>query len=202
MEFLDALKIRRSQYNITNTSKLSDDEILEVVREGIKHTPSPMDSQTTRAVVLFNENHKKLWEITKEKLLEKIGPERFKKTEEKIDSQFLAGYGTILFFQQEDEIKKGAEETNENFYSWSDQSAGMTQGNIWVGLSEKGLGASLQHYNPLIDEDVKKEFSIPKEWRLMSQMPFGDIVSPPKKKEYRDIDDLVKVRKWNSIQVK
>ncbi|NFV72581.1 nitroreductase, partial [Clostridium botulinum] len=36
-----------------------------------------------------------------------------------------------------------------------------------------GFGASLQHYNELIEEDVKKEWNIPNNWKLIAQMPFG-----------------------------
>lgn len=195
MEFFDAIRSRRSQYGITNTSKLSDEEIIEIVREGVKHTPSPYNIQSTRAVILFGENHKKLWEIVKEVLLEKIGPERFVKTEEKIDSQFLAGYGSIMFFIYEKIVKESAENMSEKFYTFAYQSAGMTQGNVWVGLSQAGLGASLQHYNPIIDEKVKKEFNIPENWKLISQMPFGDIVEPAGDKEFMDIDELVRIIK-------
>lgn len=195
MEFIEALKVRRSQYGITNTSKISDEEIINIVQQGVRHTPSPYNVQTTRAVILFGENHKKLWEIAKEELLEEIGEERFKDTEKKIDSQFLAGYGTILFFIYEKEVKACAEEMSENFYTWCDQSAGMAQGNVWVGFSQAGLGASLQHYNPLIDEKVKKEFDIPDGWKLISQMPFGDIVEDPDEKEFKDIDEIVKIKK-------
>ena len=71
----------------------------------------------------------------------------------------------------------------------------MAQINVWIGLSDLGLGASLQHYNPIIDEKVKEEFDIPENWKLISQMPFGDIVSPPKEKEFKDINDIVKIIK-------
>lgn len=195
MEFFEALNTRRSQYGIDNTCSISDEEIIEIVKKGIRPTPSPYNIQSTRAVILFGENHKKLWEIVKEVLLDKIGPERFVKTEKKIDSQFLAGYATVMFFIDEELVKKHAEEMDELFYTWSDQSAGMAQGNVWVGLSQAGLGASLQHYNPIIDEKVKKEFDIPKKWKLISQMPFGDIIKEPKEKEFEDIDKLVKVKK-------
>lgn len=39
----------------------------------------------------------------------------------------------------------------DNFKPWALESNGMLQINIWTGLKELGLGASLQHYNPVID---------------------------------------------------
>lgn len=195
MDFFEALNTRRSQYGITNTINISDEDIIKIVQDGIRPTPSPYNIQPTRAVILFGENHKKLWEIVKEVLLAKIGPERFVKTEKKVNTQFLAGYGTVMFFIDEKVVKEHAEKMSDLFYTWSDQSAGMAQGNVWVGLSQAGLGASLQHYNPIIDEKVKKEFNIPKEWKLISQMPFGEIIKDPKEKEFEDINKLVVVKR-------
>ena len=45
-------------------------------------------------------------------------------------------------------------------------------------LAEKGVGASLQHYNPLIDDAVKARWGVPVEWALASQMVFGGISAP------------------------
>ena len=44
----------------------------------------------------------------------------------------------------------------DNFPDWSEQSNGIATANTWVALSEEGLGANLQHYNPVIDEAVAK----------------------------------------------
>lgn len=195
MNFFDALKTRRSQYSITGTSKISDDEILEIVREGVKHAPSAFNSQTTRAFVLFGENHDKLWNIVKESLINKIGEERYaKKTAEKIEG-FKAGYGTVLYYINQNDVQEMADKYTELFHSWSYQSAGMVIGNVWVGLSQAGLGANLQHYNPLIDEKVKEAFNVPDGFELIGQMPFGDITEAPSEKEFKDIDELVKVIK-------
>ena len=49
----------------------------------------------------------------------------------------------------------------DNFPIWSLQSSGMLQFTIWTSLEAEGLGASLQHYNPLIDEQVKAEVETP-----------------------------------------
>ncbi len=50
----------------------------------------------------------------------------------------------------------------------------MHQFAIWMHY--EGIGASLQHYNPLVEcKMTSKEFNIPKSWKLIAQMPFGDI---------------------------
>lgn len=49
----------------------------------------------------------------------------------------------------------------------------MLQLFVWTALENEGLDASLQHYNPIIDEEVKKQWNIPESWKLIVQMPFG-----------------------------
>ena len=45
----------------------------------------------------------------------------------------------------------------------------MLQFAIWTALEEEGLGANLQHYNPIIDAEVKEVFNIPDQYRLIAQ---------------------------------
>ena len=46
---------------------------------------------------------------------------------------------------------------------------------IWTTLANNQIGASLQHYNPLVDNEIKREFNINDSWLLVAQMPFGGI---------------------------
>jgi predicted oxidoreductase (fatty acid repression mutant protein) len=69
----------------------------------------------------------------------------------------------------------------------------MLQFTIWTALRELGVGANLQHYNPVIDDAVKKLFDVPASWKLIAQMPFGGIVAEPDAKEKEDISVRVKV---------
>lgn len=52
-----------------------------------------------------------------------------------------------------------------------------------TALSSKGIGASLQHYNPLVDRVTTQTFDIPASWKLVAQMPFGDIEEQAGEKE-------------------
>ena len=54
------------------------------------------------------------------------------------------------------------------------QSDGMTQYAIWTALEAEGLGANLQHYNPLIDQKVATEWKVPESWELSAQMVIGE----------------------------
>ncbi|MBA9085654.1 hypothetical protein FHR92_002121 [Fontibacillus solani] len=196
-EFLNVLKKRRSVYGISKESVISDDKIEEIVKEAVLHTPSSFNSQSARVVVLFNEQHDKLWDITKEILRGQVPAENFGSTEQKMDS-FKSGHGTVLFFEDQsvvEGLQKQFALYADNFPVWSNQSNGMLQLVVWTALSEAGLGATLQHYNPLIDEKVTAEWSIPASWKLIAQMPFGKPVAAPGEKEYAPIDSRLKVFK-------
>ena len=52
----------------------------------------------------------------------------------------------------------------DNFPVWSEQAGGMAQLSVWAALANAGVGASLQHYNPLVDADVAREWNIPASW--------------------------------------
>ncbi|MBE6083105.1 MULTISPECIES: nitroreductase family protein [Tissierellales] len=196
-DFYAAIKDRRSFYGISKENVISDERILEVVNYGVKHSPSPFNSQSARVMVLLGENHNKLWDITKEELRKIVPPQNFSDTEEKINS-FRSGYGSILFFEDQDvveELQENFPTYKENFPKWSQQSSGMLQFVIWTSLEMEGFGASLQHYNPLIDEEVKKTFNVPDNWKLIAQLPFGKSVSLPGEKEFKPLEERVKVFK-------
>ena len=59
--YLDAVKTRRSIYALNKTSPISDDRIEQIFQEIILASPSAFNSQTTRAVLLLNEEHEKFW---------------------------------------------------------------------------------------------------------------------------------------------
>lgn len=185
MDYFEAYRSRRSYYAIGSGSPISDQRIEEIVKDAVAHVPSGMDSKSSRSVLLLGESHAKLWSIVME-TLRKIVPEKdFSKTREKINS-FAAGHGTVLYFEDQD-VVEGLQKKfplyADNFPGWSLQSSGMLQIVLWVALEAEGLGASLQHYNPLIDEEVKKVFDLPKSWKLLSQMPFGEILEEPEAKD-------------------
>ena len=67
-DFYEILKNRRTYYGIGKVSKLSDERIEEVVNAAVKYTPSAFNSQSANVVILFGENHNKLWDIAKLKI--------------------------------------------------------------------------------------------------------------------------------------
>lgn len=194
-EFTNILKNRRSIYDLGRNVSQSNEELTTLIQEAIKESPTAFNAQSTRAVILFGDAHEKLWEMTEEALRPLTPADAFPNTQNKLAS-FKKGYGTVLFFKDTDVIKNLQEQFAlyaDNFPDWSEQSNGIATANTWVALSEEGLGANLQHYNPVIDEAVAKEWSIPANWKLRAQLVFGSPESPSGEKEYMNDADRFRV---------
>ncbi|WP_375178603.1 nitroreductase family protein [Enterococcus rotai] len=187
-EFIQALKKRRSIYALGDNLPQSQEEIKALVKEVVRESPTSFNSQTQRVVFLFGDAHKKLWSMTEEALKPLTPAEAFPNTQAKLQS-FAAGYGTLLFFEDMDIVKNLQEQFElyaDNFPVWSEQASGLTQANVWTALAQKNIGANLQHYNPVIDEAVAKEWSIPSQWKLRAQLVFGSIEAEAGEKEYME----------------
>ena len=192
MNIIKSLEKRRTYYNIDKNLPVSEKEITDKIKEVTELVPDAFNMKSARVVVLFCEKHDNLWDEIYNVFEGKV-------LREKIDS-FKAGAGTVLYLYDENTVKKMQEDFStyaDNFPVWANQANGMLQISIWSMLRELNVGASLQHYNPVIDEKVKELFDIPKEYKLLAQMPFGGIVSEPeeKEKEKEDIDKRVKIIK-------
>lgn len=175
--FLELIKKRRSIYSIGKNLHHTPSEIERLIQEAVKHSPSAFNSQSSRIVILFNESHQNFWNIVLDVLKTIVPAEALAGTEQKIQS-FAAGAGTVLFFEDQDVIK-GLQEQFElyadNFPVWSEHSTAIAQFAVWNVLAEQGIGASLQHYNPIIDEKINAAFDIPAQWKLRAQLVFGSI---------------------------
>ncbi|MEK0314146.1 nitroreductase family protein [Cohnella sp. 56] len=197
-QFLTAVRARRSIYGISDEPVVPDARIEEIVKEAVKHTPSSFNSQSARLVLLLKQEHKKFWQITTETLRRIVNDaEQFKSTLEKMNA-FAAGYGTVLFFEDQ-KVIEGLQQQfaayKENFPKWSAHSSGMHQFVIWTALESEGFGASLQHYNPLIDQEVKQTWGLPDSWALIAQMPFGKPTARPGEKTFQPLEERVKIFK-------
>ena len=178
MKTLESFNCRRSYYALDDNIKLSDEQIIDFVTETVRLVPDAMDRNTQNVAILMGDAHKKLWDNIYDVYEGQV-------KREKIDG-FKAGYGTVLFFY--DEIMVRENEVNYplyklNFLPWAYQANGMLQISVWNGLTEMGLGVNLQHYNPIIDEMVQREFGIEDNLVLLAQMVFGNPIAPPDPKE-------------------
>ena len=178
-DLLNLLKQRRSIYALGKDVKQNPDDLVDLIETVIQE-------------------HDKLWDIVVKRLESEVPTEQaYEATKQKIAS-FKAAYGTIMYFTDTDVVKQL--ENNfplyaANFATWAEQAQGSAQLNTWVTLANNGIGANLQHYNPIIDDLVREAFDIPTNWNLRAQMPFGSIEGSAKDKDYMDRKDQFKVLK-------
>lgn len=162
MSFIKSLENRRTIYALGRNVQ-DEEKVIETIKEAVRFSPTAFNSQTGRLLILTGDAQDKLWdEIVAPELkaaMEAQGvPESaWDNTRAKLDG-FKAAFGTILFFEDQAVVKNLQEQFAlyaDNFPVWSEQGSGIISVNVWTALAELGLGANLQHYNPLIDEAVK-----------------------------------------------
>lgn len=192
----EVFKHRRSYYDLSAESPVTDAQIERILHFALKHIPSAFNSQSTRLVLLLHEHHAALWKMVKRRLRAVVPEEAFARTAEKVDRSFAAGYGTVLFYEDMSVIRSLQQRFPlyaGNFPTWSEHTSAMHQLTVWTMLENAGFGASLQHYNPLIDKDVRIQWRLPEEWRLIAQMPFGLPAAAPPEKTFEPVDARMRI---------
>lgn len=178
---------RRSIYALGDHLSNSPEELYDLIITAIKNSPTAFNSQTVRAVVLFGKSSDKVWDIVEAALKKLVkDPQALAKTQQKIAS-FRAGFGTILFLTETKtvhDLEKKFPTYADNFADWAEQGLGGAQQAVWTALAEQQIGASLQHYNPLIDDAIHQTFNLPDSWQLRAEMPFGSIEAPAGDKDF------------------
>ena len=197
MSFLDQIKQRRTIYAIGKNVTLENAKVESIIKDAVKHSPSAFNSQTSRVVTLFGQSHEKFWTIVLETLRKIVPADAFQGTSDKINS-FKAGYATVLFYEDQDVVKALQEQFAlyaDNFPIWSEHSTGIAQFAVWTALAEHNIGASLQHYNPIVDAEVAATFDVPSNWKLRAQLVLGSIEAPAGEKTF--IDDATRFKTFN-----
>ncbi|KAJ5216959.1 nitroreductase family protein [Penicillium chermesinum] len=197
---IQAAQNRHSIYKLGKNSPVPDAKIEELVNAAILNVPSSFNTQSTRLVILLHDQHDRLWDIAAEAFRERVAAgslaeEVWKnQTEPKLQG-FKNAYGTILFYEDPAHIKPFQEKFpayKDHFEPWAVQSNAMHQYFLWTALETLGFGANLQHYNPLIDAPVAKEWSLPTEWRLVAQLVFGSPEAEGAEKPKKPVEERVK----------
>ena len=192
----DSLSTRRSVYDLDDMLPVSENCFIETVENCLRHCPTPFNVQSARLVILLHRYHLQFWDMTETALL-KIAGEKSRSIHEKI-AGFAAAHGTILFFEDSGalrSLKKQFPLYAGNMPIWVQQANGMLQYMIWQALAENDIGASLQHYNELIEADTSKWLELPKTWKMVAQMPFGNIKKNPAAKTFLPIEDRLMIFK-------
>ncbi len=92
--FSVAVKARRTYYALDSSSPIPDARIQEIVSHAILHVPSAFNSQTSRVVILLNDEHKKCWDLIAEVYKQQLSAEKFEHANQRFQG-FRKGYGTV-----------------------------------------------------------------------------------------------------------
>lgn len=179
-QYLKLISGRRTLYQLKPElpSGVTLQEIQKYIQTIIKDTPTAFNSQVNRAVILTGQTHKKVWDH----VVEGIPVEAGKKRPASVRDE---AYGSIIFFTDDVTTKK----FQADFARWAsafpqfaDHTSGAAQIHSWTLLEGLGLGAHLQHYNPLVKEALGD--SVPAEWQVHSQLCFGTPIEGPGEKTF------------------
>ena len=161
----DAIKERRSIRNLKKPENMTKEKIEEILKVAL-YTPSAFCMQSARMIVVTGDENKKLWDIAKDEVKKTLpAGQDFKPTEDKLNG-FAAGFGTILFFEEDTTVKNMQDNFSlyaDNFPVWAEQAS------------------------------VKKEWNVPSTWRLRAQMPFGLADETPGDRKFLDFGEVVKL---------
>lgn len=192
--FFDAVKARRTHYALSSESPIPDSKIHEIVNTAVTHVPSSFNSQSTRVVVLLGAEHQKLWGDIVKPAVKLVAPEEaWPSSEKKLDG-FKAAYGTILFYEEPKDVAKLQDAYPlyaDKFPQWSEHTNAMHQFALWTALEQEGFGANLQHYNPLIDQQISTTWGVPGNWSLKGQLVFGTPAGQPYEKSFKPLEERV-----------
>ncbi|CAB4253304.1 similar to Saccharomyces cerevisiae YCL026C-B HBN1 Putative protein of unknown function [Maudiozyma barnettii] len=185
--YLNAIANRRTIYDLTPKlpQNVSVEDIQAVVQAIIKNTPTALNSQENRAIIVTGKTHKKVWDA----VINSIPGENGKKRP--ISARDEA-YGCVIFFTEQNTIKKFQQDfpaAADAFPVAASHTTGAAQINSWTALETMGLGCHLQHYNDAVRAALGN--LVPESWTVNSQLCFGSIVIPAGEKTF--IDNPIKI---------
>lgn len=130
MGIQESLAKRRTYYNINKELPVAEEEVVALVENTTELVPDAFNMKSARVIVVTKAKQDALWDAIYEAFGGKVA-------REKIDS-FKAGYGTLLYFYDED-VVKGLQEQfplyAANFPIWAQQANGMLQISIWTATA-------------------------------------------------------------------
>lgn len=148
--FYQAVAHRRTNYALGRNIPVAEDTIIDTVEKVTREVPSAFNMQSGRVIVALGKYHDKVWDIVMETLRKIVPAEKFAPTEAKVKG-FAAAYGTLLYFEETDTVKKLQEQFPgyaANFPVWASQGNGMLQFALWTALTDLGLGVNIQALQP------------------------------------------------------
>lgn len=196
-ELKKLMEKRRTSYALGKNTDFSQEEIVTAIRDTIKNVPSAFNSQTTRAVVIFDEANKKFWQHIYDVQKDVLPEQMWEMMSGVMEGARDNAIGTVLFFEDRDAIEV-MPANDERKATYKEHNAAIAQYSVWLRLTEMDLGGSLQHlnvgYDQGFDKATREMFDLPDSFEMIAQMPFGSIEAPAGEKDHIDTNTQVQVK--------
>ncbi|KAK7194247.1 hypothetical protein NESM_000339500 [Novymonas esmeraldas] len=196
---LAALGARRSVYHVNKLLPLSAEEVCTLVKAAVRAAErlSADDvPHSTRVVLLLGSAHDAFWDLVADQIHRVASPATAAVGAAKVDHSMKAAAVTLLFYSDTRVESSIAARLTRLGHDGDDMAAVMgTRGvaaaemAVWTALACAGIGATLHHYNVLVEQLVTQQLQLPPWWRMQSQMPLGGVARPPDAKSYAPMED-------------
>ena len=162
------IKVRRTIYALGNRVTHSEAQLTALIKDAVKHSPSSFQlPRLPRAVILFGEQHHKLWDIVKAEL-KKIVRQRLPQSEAKVNGEASLRLRHCAVLRRHRRHRGSAAEVRPLCRQLPHLVRTRHRDRPVRGLDHFGPGGHpgppLQHYNPLIDQAVRQEWNLPASW--------------------------------------
>ncbi|MBR1904430.1 MAG: nitroreductase family protein [Alphaproteobacteria bacterium] len=189
------LAVRRSIYALNKSLPISEEKITHLVAQCVLNCPTAFNAQSARVILLFGKSHEAYWQMVHH-AIEKISPpERLASALQRIEG-FAQAYGTVVFYEDTQTATEMAQKFAtyaDKMPVWMQHGNAMLQFMVWQCLAENKVGASLQHYGNLVEQEARKQFDLPESWQWVAEMPFGSIGKPADNKTFVPLETRFKI---------
>ena len=160
----------------------SVEQLQHSIQQAMQQCALAVQSPTSQVLLLVQQAHEQFWQKVSQLQLNSVPSAILESTQLKMNALQNA-YGTVLFFEDLDEIKQFKKHKPlqaEQIEQWAAQSTGMVQLAVWATLANQGMGASPQFYYSGDDQtrllaELRQLLDIPVSWQLKSQLVFGSL---------------------------
>ena len=178
--FLHTFSSRRTIYKLKPElpAGVSIYDVQATVQTIIKESPTALNSQCNRAIILTGDIHKKVWDhVTKS-----MPNDDARKRPQSVRDE---AFGSVIFFTDDtvtEKLQAEMPQIADVFPVCASHATGGAQIVTWAALESLGLGVHIQHYNNQIKEVLPS--AVPAKWTVVAQLCFGTGIEAPPAKEY------------------
>ena len=172
MEFMDAVAARRTVYSLNKDVPVAQQQVTDMVKRATELVPDAFNMRSQRAVLRAGRSAEKLWDAIYDVPGRQVSPAKKKIGRLQSRRRHGAHFVDTATVKNLQDCSPAMPATSR---VWAQQSNGMLQFAVWTGLREMGVGANLQHYNPVIDDAVRALTGVPESYQLVAQMVYGGI---------------------------